>query len=70
MEDLAGMMGKPSQVRTVFLAGNRLRHCTTLDIKNLNNVIIASSDNKLALVIEIKGCYEALLLCRLEHLGK
>ena len=69
VEDLARMMGEPSQMCAILLARDRLRHFTGLDVEYLDNLIVAARDDELSLVVEIKRRYKAVLLGRFEHLA-
>lgn len=56
MEHLALVVCKPSQMGTVFLAGNNFGILALNHIVDLNCFIFACCHNKLALVVEIERC--------------
>lgn len=53
VQHLTRVVGESGEVDTIFLARNRLGGFALLDVKDLNGLVVASSDHIVALVIEV-----------------
>lgn len=63
MKHLARVMGESGQMNTVFFAGNRFGRFALLYIKDLDSLIVASSDQVIALVVEVEGGHVCRRIC-------
>lgn len=64
MKNLARVMGEPGQMDAIFLARNLFGRFPLLNIEDLDDLVVASSNQVIALIVEVQRGYAGGLRLR------